>query len=273
MPEYSRAIETVFSFSMRPRNWLPLFAVYAIHTLFFIFLIMWKLDVITSVFSSAIAAKNPLLLLPLLKIGLAIFAAFIVSSLAALWIKGAVVFASAAGKRVQDGLEVSKANFISLLLAGVTIAVISGMARIMPFIGWLLEIIVFLAFYFYMQSIITGKKGIIGSLEESVSMFRDNPLPVFIISILLGLLEFLILLVFGLPLLYVVLSKFLPLYPWAGSLTADFIPVFRQLFQDTAALTIAAVIAAAGAAVSDVFVLKAQTDFYREMKARAGPKR
>jgi len=162
---YCRTLKEGIVFGANPLRWLPVFIV---DSLFFSILVC-------AVFAGSGSHALELLSSPAGIGGIAfILAAWF---LARLWIVGGVIHQARKEKDFNKCWKISLEKFPSLLGAMALVLAISVLLGLVPFINQLLTIIVGVAFFFSLQSVVVKNKSALDALKESYSIFRRRMNP------------------------------------------------------------------------------------------------
>jgi len=276
---YAHAIKNGFKFGFTPKRWLPFFIT---DIIFFSALLVLTLSNLQLIISSLAGfTTNPLALGSLLGYGAVIVGGFIIWFLVKIWIQGAVVHQSYKEKEFDKSWRVAYKKYLSLLAVVIVVALISFIVStvigFIPYIGWALtiiaSIIIGLMFFFVLQGIIVSKLGFYKSMKSSYYMFRDKPFEVFIMWLLVGILSIVILGIFSLPIVVifsVILSNiFLGIGLSGAAAAADpIMTIVSSLQTYLVPIIVSGVILIVGLAISQTFALKAQTEFYQQIKKK-----
>ncbi|RLJ09130.1 MAG: hypothetical protein DRP15_04180, partial [Candidatus Aenigmatarchaeota archaeon] len=121
------------------------------------------------------------------------------------------------------------------------------------------------------QEAIIKKKGFYDALNGSWNIFKKQPFRVFIIWLLVYVVSILILIVFTLPLVLALMMMLLQTIVDAGVTTVNTQVIVNFLFSLHSQILLVlatGLLALIGFAVSKVFTLKAQTEFYMKLTKR-----
>ncbi len=269
MPKYVQTLKSAFAFCISPKDWIVLLMLNLAASFYSIFLISSNFDILLSSISAAASSQNLLLLAPLTNLILALLAGSLIYFPLAILIKGAIVHISATGENFEKGMAAAKNRYSTLFLAVLSVSFIMIFLKFVKLFDTLVNLLASIAlslvFFFYLQSAMLGKKGLRQSLRESAKLFISKPFTVFFIYVLLGIFSFLTEVIFSLPLLFLVLPQldaFLSYTDDTG--TAAILAFFKNALNDLQSVFFFSLVIA-GATISEIFVLKASTEFYRQI--------
>ncbi len=246
-------------FSVNPERWLPFFALYLGTFGMFVGIVFLNLEYINLLFKFIFQSENISLIFLLPKLVLIFFEVLIVWIIFIfidLWIKGSVIHQSYKGKEFKKSWKVSRKKYWSLFGVMVLIGVINFIAGLIPYLNLALSLIISWVFFFPYQEVIIKSSNFYDALRNSLEMFKKKPLEIFIIWFLISITFFIISFIFSLPLL-LILGSFL-LNQISSALFMVYLPSF----------IIFGTIALIGFSISRTFFLKAQTEFYLQIKKK-----
>jgi hypothetical protein len=261
--DYADALKKALTFCLHPKRWLPFFimdmvffsaalALILANIPYFLYFIAGLQDA-----SMIGAAANLFFSL----IGL-----FIAWILLGLWVNGAVVHQSNNEREFAKSWSVSFRKYLSILGVTAITAVIAFLAGIIPYVGWLISIFVGIALFFSMQSVIVKGNGFVKALEEAWHIFRRNPFKVFVMWICVSAIALLLLAIFAIPLLALIFSIVVEAMGSGTVSTAMLMNLLFALENNLPMLVASIIIFLLGMAISRTFALKAQTEFYSQIK-------
>ncbi len=265
MVEYGKIIGDALSFAVEPRRWIPLLV----------------LDVVAFLLAFSYLMSNALALQQIIQgnlsgllvassiIGVVGFLVvlFVVWSLIRLYIVGALIHQSIKPKEYDKSWSVSKERYGSILEVAVVIGIISGVVSIVPYVGWIVSIIVSLMFFFSMPTVIAKKVSFEDALKESYNIFRKKTVDVFVVWLLLAIIGGIIVMVFMIPAMATIWSLMLPALMGmqaTGSKTG--FELFSVILMNGWTIVPAGIIYLIGSAYITVFSANAQTNFYLKMR-------
>lgn len=248
--EWKKTLKESIIFSLRPKRWLPFFALDGVFALLGLLLLMKYGGIILTQASSSFPE-----MLNFFAQGIILFVAYF---LLKIWVKGAMVQQSYKEiEKIGKSYRVACSKYLSLLGAVVIVMVINWLVGYIPIAGLVFRFIISLIFFFIYQGVIVKGLGFDKTLEHSYKIFRKNWALVFAMFIVLSIISLLIVGVFSIPLLYFLVPIALEVMK-TGNL-------FALLISNVIPLAITSVILLVGFAISQVFYLKAQTDFYLQL--------
>jgi hypothetical protein len=260
MVKYTEALNKGLKFSIQPKRWLPVFILDLIIFSVFIAVTVTNTNMLTSLASMGTITLT--VFESLGYIGL-FFGLLIIWGLVIIWIHGAIVYQSYKEKQYDKSWKLAKNKYLSILGAVVVVGIISIIVGLVPFVGWILSIIVGLMFFFILQGIMIKNQGFIKTMESSWDIFRKRPIDVFAMWLVLTVVSMVILFIFLLPLLLVFGGFVLTIMSTGSVFTA-----LPYLFSNFWAFIIGTVILLIGLSIATVFSIKAQTEFYLQLKKR-----
>jgi hypothetical protein len=143
----------------------------------------------------------------------------------------------------------------------IVVALITIIAGLVPYIGWILAIIVGLMFFFVKPAVVVKKLSFDNSLRDSYYIFRKDPVTVFLIWLVVSIISVIILFVFFMPLLLTILNTIAPLlFQMSSTAVASLVVV--SLMENIWLLALGGEVFLIGVAITEVFKLKSETDFY-----------
>jgi hypothetical protein len=270
MVDYGKALSKGLSFGINPKRWLQFFI----------------LDLVFLSIGLAVALPNLSEIIPVMMGGsqdlagavqiagfaVSIMLVFIVWVLIRLWFMGAIVHQSYKGKdKISKSFSVAGRKYLHILVAIIIVTIIAGAVSIIPYVGWIIAIVISWIFFFVLQGIVVSNMGFVGTLQNSYRMFRNRPLQVFLAWLLIAIVTLVIYFVFSIPMLILMFWAIIPIIPsLAGAqMPPEAISALSQmLYTNLPALIVVGVIALIGFAISQVFTLKAQTEFYQQLKKK-----
>ncbi len=267
MINFGDALRKGLSFSIEPKRWLPLFLV---DLAFFGILIAVLYSNFDAIMTTLVERDiQPMVAQPL--IGLIL--GFVLMGLAwyviRIWIMGALVHQSKRPREFERSFHISLGVLHKQIAAIILVALISGILGAIPAVGWVLSLVMSLAFFFVMQGIILDRLGVVSTLKNSWKIFRQAPFDVFVAWLLIAIVSSLIGFVFALPLLIMfagfMLTNFIGTTPPDGQALSLILMYFNDNLLQVAG---AGIVALFGMEVSQVFSLKAQTEFYMQLRKR-----
>jgi len=263
--DWSKALGEGLKFGFHPKRWFQLFVVDVFFISIIFYAIYLSISDIIYIISSLGAGADRFLFFSLLNYILIPAVVFIIWFLVRIWINGSIIYQSwkTQNKEIVKSWRYSCKKYPSLFLAILIITLIAMLVSIVPYIGWILSIIVSLVFYFALQVIIIRNTGFYEGLDDSYKIFRKNPFEVIIIWLIILIVNIVIFGVFALPFASFLLSNIFYLAQNTG--VASLILMFkeRMLF-----FVISGLILFVGISIAGAFTFKAQVEFYLQLKKR-----
>jgi hypothetical protein len=264
--DFAQALKKAFAFCMEPKRWLPFFiidlaflsvglALIMANSLLFIYLLAGVQDITSMLGSGALFF-------------LEILGLFIGWLLVSIWIGGAVIHQSYKEKEFGKSWTVSRKKYLSLLGVSFVTAIIAFIVAAIPVVGWVISIFVGLVFFFGLQSVIVKGNGFVKALEDSWHIFKHQPFKVFLMWILIAVLSLIILGIFSLPLLALIFRMIIDISVGGQVTAATLMSLMYTIENQLPLLVISGIIFVLGMAISRVFSLKAQTEFYLQLKKK-----
>lgn len=266
MVDYGKALSRGLKFGFHPRRWLPFFV---LDVIFFALMLI----VVTGNLSSIIAALLALSTSPVAAASLIgyiaiFFIIFIIWMLVRFWVIGAVIHQAYKEKEFDKSWRISCRKYPSILVAMIIVAIISGIVGAVPYIGWIFSIIVGLVFFFVLQGVVISNFGFYKALTNSWEIFKKRPLSVFVMWLAITIISLIILFIFALPILAVFLNTIFANMVNLTAATPDFSSVLLAFLANLPMFVVGAIILLIGMAIANAFVLKAQTEFYLQVKKK-----
>jgi hypothetical protein len=267
MVNFGEALRKGLRFCIEPKRWLPLFILDVIMFTIVLAVLLGRLNLIMSIMVES--QNNPVAALPFLNL----IAGFIILGVAwfivRMWIMGSLIHQSIRPKEFEKGYKISIGRLHRIIVVVILVAIISTLAGMVPLVGFIFSLIVSWVFFFVFQGIILDNLGIIGTMKNSLHIFKKSPFDVFIAWLLIAIISGLIMLAFGFPLLGIFFTFFFGIFLGTGTVDPNNIALFAFYLQSNLPAIIAfSVIALVGMELSQVFAVKAQTEFYLQMKKR-----
>lgn len=265
MVRYGEALSKALKFCVQPKRWVPFFILDLAFFLLATWFILSNLSVVISIMLAV--STSPFAIVSVLGYVVILGVAFIIWMLLRLWIQGAIVHQSYKEKEIKKSFRIACQRYLSLLGVMVVITVVSAGVNFVPWIGWILSIIVGLIFFFVFQSVIVGRLRFEKALVDSYNIFRKRPLSVFLAWLVITIIATVITLIFAIPGMMMVWNAITPYLSQLTTTTATASVLFVLLTNSTI-LIVGGIIFLIGVAVSTSFSLKAQTEFYLQLRKR-----
>ncbi|MBL7206601.1 MAG: hypothetical protein ISS36_03310 [Candidatus Aenigmarchaeota archaeon] len=259
---YKKTLIDSLKFGINPYRWLPLFALDAICMSIIAIYLSSKFGVFISLLTSFTSASS--MVMGLVGLALPLVVIVIVCILLKVWVEGAIIHQANKEKEFNQSWKVSCSRYPRLFLVMLVILVLTTVANMIPLAGFVLAIIVGLIFFFPSQVIMVDDKGALDSLRKSLDIFKKKPLHVFLVWIIIAIIGGIIAMVFMFPLTSFLVTKLLE---QGGTIGANNITtLLNALVDNMQDVFIYGVIFLIGASIAKAFQLKAQTDFYKQLK-------
>jgi len=263
--DWSKALGDGLRFGFHPKRWLQLFVVDAVFLSLILYAIYSNLSDMIYIISSLGIAADRFLIMSLLNYILIPVFVFIVWFLVRIWMQGSIIYQ---GWKTKDS-EIGKSwrfacrKYPSLLLALLIITLVSVLVSMIPYIGFILAIVISWIFYFALQAIIIRNIGFYEGLEDSYKIFRKHPFEVIVIWLVILIVNIVIFGIFALPFAYLLLANIFYLAQTTGLASLLLMLKEQMLFFVTAGL-----ILLIGISITTAFTLKAQVEFYLQLRKR-----
>ena len=271
--DYADALKSGLKFCIQPKRWLPFFITDLAFASVGLIVLLSNIDSLLYFLSGL---ENPVYMGPALGIFLSLIGLFAGWVLINIWINGAVIHQSLKEKEFDKSWRVSKSKYLSLLAVGVITTFISICGNIIfgaiPYAGGALTIVfsilVAIIFFFPYQSVIVKGNGFYKALEDSVKIFKRMPFTISVAWLMITVISFILALAFAIPLLALVLRTFLEAS--AGGTVSAAMSMIFSIQADLTMFIVAGIIFLLGMAIVRAFSLKAQTEFYLQIKKHRG---
>ncbi len=259
--KYSSSIGKALRFAFMPKRWLPFFI---LDGAFALLLLSYASSLLPLLFGM----QNPLSFSQLLGTAAPALALAILWGLGRVWLIASLIRQSWKEKEYSKSFRISPEKYLHVLAAIVIVAIISSLVSLVPLIGWILSIIVSLMFLFALQGIVIKDKGPVESLKDSYAIFRKNTLDVFLIWLIISIISIVIAGAFMFPAMAFALGLLSPsIHAAAGATdTSSLAALLEPLFQNLPLLAALGAVMLAGLSITQVFGIKAQTEFYLQFR-------
>ena len=248
--DLGKGIKNGLRFCINPKRWFPFFI-----------MDLLGLSLILSIFNNANLFNSPNILSGIYGFSvmfLEIIIVWILLFVINLILKGAVIYQSYKEKEYKKSFLKSYRKTPSLIMVSIIIFAINIFAISIPYFGLLFMFASILAFYFVYQNVIIKNMGFGNSLEYSVDLLKKRCWSLIIIYFALGVLSFILSLMFSLPLIYMIFTILIS----GGELALN--PI-TAISLNLHWLFICLLISMIGKSISRVFYLKAQTEIYLQL--------
>lgn len=271
MVDYGKALSKGLRFGINPKRWLQFFILDLVFLSIGLAIFLPNLSEVLPVvmgYSQDLAGA-----LSMAGFVVSIMVVFVVWMLVRLWLTGAVVHQSYKEKdKISKSFNVAGRKYLHILIAIIIVTIIAGGVSMIPYVGWLISFVVSWIFFFVLQGIIVSNMGFWRSIENSYKIFRNKPLQVFLAWLLIAIVTVVIYTIFSIPAMFLFFGIFAslgPMFMGAQPMPSEVIASLNQVLQtNMPTLIVVVIIALIGLAISQVFALKAQTEFYLQLKKR-----
>jgi hypothetical protein len=248
--DWSKIIKESFLFSIKPRIWLP----YLLLDVFCISAMLLTIFYNISQISVAMSTQSITMLIKYLWPALFILIIWILTRL---WIDGSVIYQSFKPKDFSKSWKYSFKKYPSMFSASMIIVVLTLVFGLIPYIGWIINIIISLIFFFTLQAIIVKNKGYFEGLSDSYNIFKKKWLFVLVMYVLILIIALGITIVFSIPITAILMNIFSP--------NMTIVSLLLLIKEQLPLILISGVILILGIDISKAFSLKAQTEFYLKL--------
>jgi hypothetical protein len=265
MLDFGDAVGKGLRFCIEPKRWLPLLVLDgAVLGMVLLFLLTNADMIITGILGTQ---DNPLVWLSFGGYILGMILVFSLWYILRTWVMGSIIHQSFRPREFEKGFKVSLNRLHKVIVAVLLVALISGVLGSIPYAGFIVSIVIGLAFFFVFQGIILDDLGVVSTLKNSWKLFRESPFDVFIAWLIIAIMSLLIMGVFALPLIGSVFSLFLNVVSATGTLDSGSLALLLVYIQSNIS-TFAAlgIVALVGLELSQVFAIKTQTEVYLQMR-------
>jgi hypothetical protein len=267
MVNFGDALRKGLRFCIEPKRWLPLFvldaAVLGMAVLVLLGNMGGMMDILLDIQNNPLAAASLAgYFAGFLLLGIAWF-------IARLWIIGSIVHQSIRPREFRKGYAVSLGRLHKTIAVTIVVAIIASLAGAIPFGGWILSLVIGWVFFFMIQGIIIDNLGVVSTLKNSMSIFRKSPFDVFVAWLLIAIISMLIFGAFSLPLLITLFGFVWNTLFFSGSMEAEALALLMVYIQNNLVTVVAlGLTALVGLELSQAFGIRAQTEFYLQLKKR-----
>jgi MFS family permease len=271
MVDYSKAISKGLRFGVNPKRWLQFFILDLIFLGIGFSIILPNMPAFLSLISGNQGMTN---IMGMLGTTASIIAIFIIWILVRIWFTGSIVHQSNNEKEeLGKSFRIACRKYPSIFMAVLIVAIIGMVVNMIPYVGWVVAIIVSWMFFFILQGVMVSKLGFSKAIENSYKMFRKKPLQVFLAWLLITIITMVIYLIFTLPAMAMMFSVMMPYFGTMalGSQAAapELISSMSHIMQtNMVSLIVVGIIALIGFAIATTFALKAQTEFYNQLRKK-----
>jgi len=165
---------------------------------------------------------------------------------------------------LSSSYDIAKKKYLSVLGAVLIVGIITILISMIPFVGWLISMILGIMFMFVIQSVIIGGKNATKSLSDSYNVFKKNVLNTLIFWILM----FIIIITFFILAIIPVMIAAIPAVMAFVASGGNFMSIIPLLQQNMNWIIIGGVIGCAILAYIEVFSQSAMSFFYISAKKK-----
>ncbi len=167
---------------------------------------------------------------------------------------------------LSKSLHIAKSKYWSMLGATVLASAIVVIVNFIPFVGWLVSIIVSWFFLFVVPYVIIGNQHAVDAVKKSYRLFMDNKSDVILFWILLSIITIALTLLAFLPIIVAALPVFIA---FLSALQSGSFSALAPAIQSTMLpLTIGAIISAFILAYVSVYKAAATTFFFAKVRKK-----
>ena len=262
---WSKALGDGLKFGFHPQRWLQLLVVDVFFLSVIFSFVYLNLSDIFYLFSSLSTGADRFLVMSLLSYIWIPVVFFILWFIVRIWMNGSIVYQSwkTKGSEIGKSWRYACRKYPSMLFAIVIITLLATLFSMIPYIGWMLSIIISWIFFFTVQAIIIRNTGFYDGLVDSYEIFRKNPFEVIVIWLITAIISVVIFSIFALPMASLLFVNVLYLTETAGIAS-----LFLLLKEQMVFFVISGLILLIGISVATAFTLKAQVEFYLQLKKR-----
>lgn len=272
--DYFKIVKKGINFSIRPGRWFPFFLADLMFFSILIALFIFNIGIITSLL---LDVKNVGILTNLWFI-ITLFIILIPFGLIKLWLSGAIIYQSYKERdNPWKSFKISYHIFPKMFFVAIFMIILNFALKIFSFIPYggiitfIMNVIIYLMFFFVYQGIVVDRLGTLDTLRNSYTIFRKRFISLFIAAILFFIISGAILFVFSIPIFGALLGVFVQSMSQISENASSlefFTIVTNNLINNIHMLSIGGILFLLGSSISQVFFLKAQTEFYLQVKRR-----
>jgi len=263
--DYGKSISRAFRFGFSPKRWLPLFLLNLTLAILIISFIMIFIPLFGNISGTQPDSVLTLSLLSILG-PLVLIALF--WWLIAMWIIGAIINQTYKEDEYMKSWKLSLNRYLCLLAAMILVAIITGLAGAIPYVGWVFSIVFGLMFFFVMQGVMITKLGPVDALKNSYKIFRKDTLDVFLIWLISIVITLVIVAIFAIPAMIffvgLLITFISPTIPQAGLFSA----LLDSSQPGLLVLIVSGILVVIGMSISQAFSFKLQTEFYLQLRKK-----
>lgn len=262
---WSKPLSEGLKFGFHPKRWLQLLVVDVFFLSIIFSAIYLNLSDMVYLISSLSTGADRFLIMNLLSYIWIPVVVFILWIIVRIWMNGSIVYQSwkPQDREIGKSWRYACRKYPSMLVAIVIITLLAMLFSVIPYIGWVLSIIISWIFYFTIQAIIIRNRGFYEGLVDSYDIFRKNPFEVIIIWLIIAVINIVIFSVFAFPMASLLFVNIFYLTETAGVAS-----LFLLLKEQMVFFVISGLILLIGISIATAFSLKAQVEFYLQLKKR-----
>ncbi len=253
---WKSAISSGLCFALRPKRFLPFFAIDTAGLIVFLSLVSANPGLVDFLLYGTSSPDAGIVQSLSLGIG-----AFIVWLVAGIFILGALIRQSAKPAEYGESWRVSLRSLHSLVIASVIVSLLTVIVSMVPYLGVIFTVMVGLAFLFVNQFIILEGKGFYRAMMGSLRTFGKKPGRVFIAWILSAVVSMLLIMLLASPMVALLIY---------GAFTAADEAALVELFTGPLAFLsdLFVVLFVLGVSVSKTFSAFFLTSVYMQLKKK-----
>lgn len=268
MVNFGDALRKGLRFSAEPKRWLPLLALDLAALAVVLAALMSGMGPIVE--SLLEAQSDPLAMSPLSGYIIGFMLLGIAWYVLRIWIMGSLIHQSARPRETRKGYRLALGRLHRVIAAVMVMAIISGLAGMVPYLGPIFSIVISWVFFFILQGVIIDNLGVVSTLRNSWGIFRKSPFDVLIAWLLIAIVSACVMLVFALPLLFMFFGFIFSSIMTSGLAGPGLAALLAVHIQSNMAVTVLlAFIAVVGLELSQAFGIKAQTELYIQMRKKS----
>jgi hypothetical protein len=163
-------------------------------------------------------------------------------------------------KSLGQSADFAKKVYLKYIAVFIAMAIITSIASSVPIVGMIVSIVIGLLFFFVYTEVAVSNSKFFDSFSNSYKLFNKNKLDVLVTFLLSGILSFVIVLIFAIPLIAVGAMTLI-----TGMSAGDFVAVFAA---NAPLFVITGLILAVGIALAVLFSNSIRTDVYLQLKKK-----
>jgi hypothetical protein len=263
--DYGRSISRAFNFGFSPKRWLPLLLLNLTLFMIIISFILISIPLIGAFFGGQ---PTSAMTMSVLGIVIPLVLVTVLWWLVAVWITGAIIHQTYKENEYMKSWKLSFNRYLYLLAAMLLVAIITGLAGMIPYVGWVISIIFGIMLFFTMQGVIITKLGPIESLKNSYEIFRKEPLDVFLVWLIALVISLVIVGIFAIPAIIFFIGLLIPLISQSVTQAGVFSGLLTASQPGLSILVASGILIVIGMSIAQAFSFKLQTEFYLQFKKK-----